>query len=202
MMKILPLPLTIVLCVCLGACSGPQSTKYTAADMDLAVDDIRESLASSGFLAGRDAASPSAVLMPTRMQNLSNERISRVDQWAAVSRVFLDQSVIDLLRSKNISVVLPTAGQRIANAYTQTGFDRGDQSWYVDAEPAAKPTHAVDAVFSSITRAADEDGDEDLADIRKDLYRMDFTIADVASREIVWAGSFELARVARGTLAN
>ncbi len=192
-------------CIALTGC-GPtraRTSTYTAADMDIAVVEIRDKLASSPFMSTRSSDSPSLVFQPNRMENLSNERISRVDQWAVVSRVLLDPSMLEMLGSKNITVTLPPVGERITNSYLSAGTD-ADSGANLTFAPQSNllPTHMVDARFSSITRASSEDEDGGLADVRKDLFLMDFTIFMVRTREIVWAGSVEFARVAEGLLAN
>lgn len=190
----------ITLAAFLSGCNAPMTSAYTAADMEIAVDDVRDQLASSRFISSRDADSEPLVLVPTKMSNESNERLSRVDQWMAMSRVFLNPAVLELLRSKNISVVLPPDGERIKNAYTEEGSGAGFQ--YIDITSRSAPTHVINATFSSITRAADDDGMNDISDTRKDLFLIDYTIVDLSTRGIVWAGSNEFSRTAHGVLAN
>jgi len=91
-----------------GACSsGPRSTRFTAADLVLTTDELREALASSSFLASRDGDSPRAVLMPLEFENGSNERVSRVDQWAMMTRVLHAPGMIELLADHNVAVRMP-----------------------------------------------------------------------------------------------
>lgn len=194
--------LVFTIAVHAGCGSQVRSSAYTAADMEMSVIEVRDQLASSRFLSARDADSTPMVLMPTRMANYSNERFSRVDQWAAISRVFLEPDVLELLRSKNISVVLPMDGQRVTHSYSVREGESGAGLDYMSAEVSAAPSHFINARFSSITRASEEDSGDGLADVRKDLFLMEYTIVDARSRETVWAGSTEFARVAHGLLAN
>lgn len=186
----------------LGCGSQVRSSSYTAADMEMSVLEVRDQLASSRFLSVRTADSTPMILMPTRMSNFSNERISRVDQWAVISRVFLEPNVLELLRSKNISVLLPPEGERITSSYSAGQGSSNTEIDYLSGSTVATPSHYINARFSSITRATSDDSGEGIADLRKDLFMMEYTIVDARSRETVWAGSTEIARVAHGLLAN
>lgn len=189
-----------------GCSSGPQSTAYTATDMDIVVNDMREQLSASAFLTGRDQRSEQIVLVPLKMENFSNDRLSRVDQWTAISRVFFEPTLVSLLQSNNIVLVLPADGQRVVGMIRGGGGQESDSDlnsdpYQLSESSALTPTHAVNARFESITRAASQKNGE-LSNIRKDLFIVSYTIVDLQTRETVWAGSNEFTRLARGVLAN
>lgn len=187
----------ILACFVLGpvACeSVPRTTRYQAADIDLSVESIQQQLVEHPFIQSRDESSPPIRLMPFELENQSNERLSRVDQWAAVSRVFLNPDVLELLGEKNIHVVMPPDA---THRLEQFGVD-GLRDRTVDRELA---THAIRAVFMSSTRVAG-DGSGDVADARRDDFLIDYSISEVDSGRMVWSGAVEIARYAHGVLAD
>jgi len=190
--------LAAALAFSLGACAGGparRTTTYTAADLIEASHKMAASLAASDLLADRTADSPPMRLGLGDLENRSNERLSDMDRRATVARVLISPPMLELLASKNASVVLPPAR---AEELQRFGVS--------DAQAAAsyeEPTHLVDATFRSLTRTATLAPKRDKpADARKDYFLVDFVIAEADTRRAVWADTFEFARIAKGTLAD
>lgn len=181
-----------------GACSAggggsAASTRHTATDLRVAADEVVEALVSGAFLAGRDAASEPAVLMPGRVENRSSDRISRADQWAILSRVLFSEGVLETLRSKNVSVVRPDF------AAWNLGVSEGGFAGGAGVDEVGV-THTMRATLSSIARAASASGGP--ADDRKDVFAVDYELVELSSRRVVWTARGEFARAARGLLID
>ncbi|MBL8746422.1 MAG: hypothetical protein JNK58_08715 [Phycisphaerae bacterium] len=191
--------MTAVLCVVLAAgnlvcCSGskPRSSALRAADMEVSCDEIRQQFASSGLIAGRTPDSPEIVLVPGAMENRSYERLSKLDRYGATVRLLNDPAMRELFAHANIRVVEPATD---AGVYRALGLS---------PDPPARglsPTHILQASFSSAQRQAAGTA-RATSDLRKDLFLIQFDVVDLKSRERVWSGSSEFARVAYGELID
>ena len=180
----------------LPACATPaeqRSTLLRASDLQLSTSAMVRDLSQSPLLAGRGPdAQPSIILRPQPMENRSDTRLSAGDQWAAWALVLTSPGMLDLLRSRNVLVQMPPLETaRIARAGLTIN------------EPAATiaPTHLFRATVRSLARAASDSG-RGPATARRDLYLFEFTIVDAATRQIVWAGTSEVARLAHGSLVD
>lgn len=186
------------LALALGACaSGPpaRTTMYSAADLIEASDKMAASLAASELLAVRTPDSPPMRLGLGELLNRSNERLSDMDRHATVARVLISPAMLELLASKNASVVLPPARTEELERFGVSGAEAA-----ASYEP---PTHLVHATFRSMTRTATlARGRDKPADARKDYFLVDFVIGEADSGKAVWADTFEFARLAGGTLAD
>lgn len=189
--------ITLALCagigLALGACASGsgQTTYYSAADMQEAADAVRQQLASSDWLAERDETAPRIVLQPTNLRNRSSERITSTDRWAAVTRLLYEPSLQRLLRERNVAVLLPESAPLEAERFASEEAPAGK---------ALEPTHALNAVFQSVRRAGSKG--EGPADTRKDVFRVEYTIVNLETRETVWEGESLFARTAHGLLVD
>ncbi len=180
-----------------GGCAAPAAERTTAlrgTDLVLATDTVAQALGASDFLQGRGPQSPPIVLRPDPMENLSDTRLTPGDAWAAMARVLFASGMIELCRGRGVVVQMPPlATEGLARAGITIN------------EPAAElaPTHVLRARLRSLTRAGSAAGRlaAESAE-RKDTYLFEYTIVDLATRGVVWAGSAELARVARGSVVD
>jgi hypothetical protein len=172
--------------------TAQRTTLYTAEDVEVGIGTLVEELRDSPWLAQRSRTSPELRLMLGTMENRSNSRLSRLDQNAMVMRVMLTPVISNVLAEKNVRIFMPPAD---AKALEPFGITPREQ-WV-----SANPTHAVNAIFNSASRAGSLDASRP-ADQRKDLYLITMMIADVNSREQVWVGTAEFARTAKGTLVD
>ncbi len=179
----------------LVSCAPPaaKTTQVQPSDMQLNTPQIVEQLAGSDFIRNRPVDAPPIVLRPDPMENLSDNRVSTGDQWVAISKVLFDQRMIELLRSKNITVQMPPLRSA---SIARAGLT-------VNEPPAqTKPTHVFRARLMSLTRAG---GGETVASDktqRKDVFTFEYTIVDLRTREIAWSGQSEFARLAHGSLID
>lgn len=179
---------------CLPGCSSPQrTTLLRASDIEVNTQQMVDGLASSPFLSARTADSPKAVLRPERLVNLSDNRLSQGDQWAAMSKVLLSPNMLELLRSKNIVVQMPALK---SDAIARAGLTIN--------EPAAEiaPTHIFSGRLRSLTRAGggDDAGSDRVQ--RRDTFMFEYSIYEIRSREIMWSGQSEFSRLAHGSLID
>lgn len=186
-------------------CAAPQArtTQLRAADIELSATEMAQELADSEFLRGRTAESAVAVLQPRPMENLSDNRLSRGDQWAAMSMILMNPSVFEMLRAKNVQVLVPVESRFDA---ARAGFATNQPSVLAAAGGGStgEPTHIFQPVLRSISRGGGGDAraGRGAADTRKDLFLMEYTITELASRRVVWAGQMTFARVAHGRLLD
>ncbi len=179
-----------------GCASRPElrTTLFRAADIEAASGEAVQSLAMSSFMMARTKDSPEAVLQPQTMVNLSDNRLSPGDQWAAMSKVVLSPNMLGLLESKNVTLQMP--------AFESTRLARAGVSV---SEPKAQvvPTHLFTATLRSLSRAtaggARQGGS---GQERKDVFLVEYTIVEVESRRVEWSGESTIARVAHGSLID
>lgn len=175
-----------------------RTTLLRASDIESFSADAVQQLASSPFIAARGPDATRIVLQPQPMRNLSDNRLSQGDQWAAMSKVLFSNPMLALLASKNIDLQMPAIETtRLARA----GLTR--------AEPPATipPTHAFTATLRSIARADDAKARDPgatgaRAGGRKDTFLVEYAIIDLASRRVEWTGQSTLARIAHGSLID
>jgi len=175
-----------------------RTTLLRASDIETFSADAVQQLASSPFIASRGPDAPRLILQPQPMRNLSDNRLSQGDQWAAMSKVLFSNQMLALLASNNIDLQMPAIETtRLARA----GLTR--------AEPPATvpPTHAFTATLRSIARAEDAKARDPgatgaRAGGRKDTFLVEYAIIDLASRRVEWTGQSTLARIAHGSLID
>jgi len=191
--------------IALPSCAQPRTrstTVLTAADMEISANEVRQDLASSDFLAGRTPDSPPIILQPDRLQNYSNERLSYADKLAAVTRLLYDRAMQELFQQRNVAVLLPLKDRwRAARIAPDVDVDPFEAYGMDHPGSGLTPTHALHARFDSITRTgAERQGDA--ADVRSDLFVVEYSIVDLATRRTVWTASSLIKRVAHGSLVD
>ena len=175
-----------ILCLALlaGCRSAPRSSQMTVDDYRSIAADIAENLRAdlaTGFLASRTADSPRMVVAFQQVLNYTTDNMSTGAKW------YLMKSVVDslpksFLHEKNIVFVM-SAEQlreaiRIGTVEPDTGTER-------------QPTHTLTAKFRSASRMAGKAG-------RTDNYLCNYEITDLVTGEVVYTGSAEFTRWARG----
>jgi hypothetical protein len=188
-----------------GCASGPRSTRVQPADVDRGLPAIKQSLAESSFITRRDGSSSQAILVALRPSNLSNERLSESDQRVPVSRVLLDPGILDLLRASNVRVsATPAERDRLVYWTTQSAGD-STGGWEDRALPPVRPedwpTHGLKTEYRSRTRIASLSGNSP-ADARRDFFNVAYSIIDLKTGSVEWAGEFDVSRVGFGLLAD
>ena len=183
---------------------GGETTRLTGSDVLEAADELRDQLATSEWLASRTTGEHLPVwLQPTELENRSSERLTRGQRLALVTRVLYEPGVLELLRERDIAVLMPptdeSALRPLLPPQDQARYDRLTARGQVYRP--TEPTHLPSGRISSISRAAAVRGFGP-ADERKDVYLVDLTVSDAETREVVWTGSYTIARVASGLLID
>lgn len=176
----------------LAACSTPpQSTRLTAKDFDVTVQQVTASLSRSDFLADRRPDSPPIRIVTRRVENLTSDVLTQGEMWMAVVRVQAALPVQALAQERNVVFQMPPEEiQRLR----RDGFES-------PLGPENMPTHELKAVFRSSTRSGLEKDDKH-TDVRKEYYFLEYQVLDLSTREVVWNDAFEFAREARGLMVN
>lgn len=177
-----------------GAALRERSTRPTASDLIGASTEVLAQMRESEWFKARGPDSPPVLLVPEEMENISNERLGRIDRWAAVARLVFAPEMLDLLKQKNIEVLLPRDEMLLL---TRAG---AAPPLAAELEPGEAPTHLLTGQIRSITRTASQSGGP--ADQRQDLISTQFAIVEFSSRRIEWTGTWEFKRAARGVLAD
>lgn len=178
--------------VFVGCAPAERTTRMTAADLIESTELMAQSLRKSNWLAERDAASPTAVVVINRVQNLSSDVIPLSEQWMVVARVRNQLPLVELAQQKNVRFVITPERQRMLS---DMGFDAEMGDTTLEA------THVMTATFLSAARAS-RDLAKGLTDRRTDLYYLEYAITGVDSREVVWTDRFEFQRQAKGLLID
>ncbi len=177
-----------------GGCAAnkPQTSRYKASDIDFTSVEIVQKWAESDFMKNRTPDSPRIRLMPSEMENRSSDRLSRVDQRAAVAKVVNDPGIQQLLRDKAIDVLW---------SMEEVALLKRHGIAVPALEPGDQPTHVFRAEFASIPRAAAaKEGEK--ANERIDRFFVTYSIVEIPSRRIDWSDTIEFARAAHGVLAD
>ncbi len=182
---------TLLAAVC-GCASTPQTTRLRASDFDVTVNEVAARLAGSDFLARRRPDSPQIRMVARGVENLTSDVLSLSEMWTAVARVQSAFPLRELADARNIVFQMPVHQVR---ALREAGFD-------VPLTAENRPTHELFAVFRSATRSGVSAAGGGYTDLRKDYYFLEYRIVDLATRELVWSGSFEFARQASGLAIN
>ncbi len=186
----------------LAACA-PTAGTTRLGGADIAIDGprLRQTLADAPYFADRPvrprtpapAQPPAAddmVIVARELENRGNDRLSASDRWAPVALLINDSGVRAFLNDRGVRVMLPP--EEIAQVRA-LGID-------VPEAPTMIPTHTLTGVVRTITRQAALVSS--VADARKDVTLVEWTLTDVRTREVVWSGRTEFARLARGVVAD
>lgn len=177
-----------------GCAASPRvaSTRLQGTDLREASARVAESLGGWAELASRGAAAPEWRWRLTRAENLSTDRLSEVDRWMIVSRVFFEPGMIAMLRERNTALYMPEQdAQAIRSLIGDLPAQTADESH----------THVVRAEVRTMTRGAARAAGE-LADLRTETYLILFSVTELSSGRVAWADTFEIKRAAFGTLVN
>jgi hypothetical protein len=194
--------LALVAGALLTACAPTASTTRLGG-ADIAIDGprLRQTLADAPYFADRPvrprtpapAQPPAAddmVIVARELENRGNDRLIASDRWAPVALLINDSGVRAFLNDRGVRVMLPP--EEIAQVRA-LGID-------VPEAPTMSPTHTLTGVVRTITRQAALVSS--VADARKDVTLVEWTLTDVRTREVVWSGRTEFARLARGVVAD
>ncbi len=178
----------VVIAVVVGATSGlvgcaapaPRSTSLTSDDLVVTASELAAKLASSDWLRQRSDQSPRAVVVVSRVENLSNDLLSQGEQWYLITRVRDSLPIADLRRSKALAFVIPSDRAAV-------GSVANNPAGYTGRSDA---THEMTATFRSARRSAGLHATEG--------YDCEFRITDISTGEIVFTDSVMFKRVAMG----
>ncbi len=162
------------------AAPAPRSTSLTSDDLVVTASELAAKLTSSDWLRQRSEDSPRAVVVVSRVQNLSNDLLSQGEQWYVITRVRDSLPIADLRRSKALAFVIPS--DRVA-----VGTLSNNPQGYTGRSDA---THEMTATFRSARRAAGLHATEG--------YDCEFRITALDTGEVVFADSVAFKRVAVG----
>lgn len=180
----------------LQGCASPawaQTTRLTGDDLRESSAGVSESLSQSDLLAGRDSASPVMRWRLTRAENISNDRLSEVDRWMIVSRVFFAPGVLSMLRDRNVELYMPEVDVQTLRTYGEPVA--------AGTQPVAH-SHVVRAEVRNLSRRAAPGGGESVSDLSTDTYTILYTIVELPGGRTAWSGQFEIKRVALGKIVD
>jgi hypothetical protein len=178
-----PRALACLALVLLASCASQpvRSTRLTDADLDEMSGELASKLRTSDWLATRAADSPRAVITWDKVENLTNDLLSRGEQWAMMTKVRDGAGLVQLSRDKNLAVVLPAQ-------FLEEGRERG--AFEPEFAVYRAPTHRLDATLRSATRADGRD--------RTDLYLCDVRVTDLATGAVEFTDTVTIKRAAVG----
>jgi len=165
-------------------CAAPaRTTRLTTDDLEQISAEIAQQFAASELFTRRTRNSPMWVIAIRKVENLTSDIMTQAEKWYVMER-FRASAPIEALRAqKNIRFVLPAAKRRAVREHFKVqeetpGF--GNQR---------APTHVMEGVFRSVTRATSRG--------RTELYYFEATLVDLSTGEPIWSGRFEYKRAAR-----
>ncbi|MEZ6243532.1 MAG: hypothetical protein R3B57_10875 [Phycisphaerales bacterium] len=185
-----------------GCAQSPRrgaTTRFTISDIEYTSAELSAQLAAAPFLQGRAPDSPEIRLMPGEFRNVSNERIGEADRWAMISMILYDPGIFELLRSKNVSIVMPEQRKRLFERFAIAQEIPGQTPPTIVFGENSIATHAINTTFLSATREATDTAG---TDERKDLFLIQTEIIDLGTGAAIWSGQTRFARVARGVILN
>jgi len=136
------------------------------------------------------------VIRPEAADNLSSDRLSKVDCWGITTRILYQGNVVEELRARNVLIV---AEREVVRGYLERYDMTGGRAVEAERQGLAA-THVLRSQVRSLTRAGSEG--RGIADTRADTYVIDYTLQEVANGKIVWNTSTTLRRVGLGRLAD
>lgn len=177
----------LALALTLASCATPgESTRLRASDFEVTVQQMVQSLGRSNFLAERTPDSPPAYIVINRVENLTTDLIPEAEQWMLMARVQGSMPLRELGRRKNIHFLIPPERQPLLR-------DAGYKEPLLSGPEA---THTLAAVFRAAPRTVA--ADNRYVGRRQDYYFLQYSLAAIRSREIVWTDQFEFKREAKG----
>lgn len=183
----------VLLCLVLSGCQSapPRTTDFTQDDLDVTINAMAASLAASDFLSERTPDSPQIVLVTNQVRNLTDNLMTTAERWMMIARVQSTLPIRTMADQKNIVFVMPP--ERLADL-RRSGFDQ-------ELPPGLEPTHVMTATFMSSRQAARQRGDE-ITSLRTNFYYLEYSIAAINSREVLWTDAFAFGREARGNIID
>ena len=183
----------VLLGLSLGACSSAgASTALTADDFYVTTNEMVAKLASSEFLAARDATSEPVVIVINKVENLTSDIIPVPEQWALMWRVQSAMPLMALRKTKNVSFMIPPERMKMVAQKRAQGGEA--------PLPTVSPTHEMAATFRSTTRRNMKAGQP--ANQRMEWYGLEYRIESLNTRELVWLELFQFKRLANGTIID
>lgn len=179
----------IAACVmmCLASCAAKptgQSTRLTIDDIEAMTAEMAQSMLSSDALTKRGPGSEPWVVSIDKVLNLSDEVMTKNEQWSIMAQVRGAAPIKALWDEKAVRFVIPPERvMELRNSEYGPDFTEGF------AEDR-RVTHTMTATFRSVTRAQ--------AKQRSDLYYCEFDLLEFATGEPVWSDKFEFKRQAKG----
>lgn len=170
---------------CASAPRAGESTRLLTQDFRAVVTEMSQKLASSDWLRDRTRDSSPIIITVRSIENLSSDLISEGERWYQMERVCDALSESAALRERAITMVVPVERRRrMAEEGAASGMRAG----------SARATHEMTAQILSTRRRS--------GDMREEFYFWRYTVNEIASGEVVWSGSFEMERAARGDSWN
>lgn len=187
-------PLTMIVIALMGPAmltqcqAEPRSSRLQIDDFNVVTEKMIQSLASSEFLADRDADSPPAYVTINNVENLTHDVISQAEQWMLIAKLRAAMPLQHLRQNKNVTFQIAPEQHTMLR---QAGFEG-------DLGSAPKTTHVLKAVFMSSPRFVTDEDQQDQVTRRQDFYYLEYFLVNVQTRETVWNDTFEFKREAVG----
>lgn len=177
----------LLLLAMVNCTSAPQTTRLQASDFDETITAMVQSISSSAFLKERSPQSPPAWVTINKVQNLTTDVIPPSEQWMLVARV---QSALPLAHFREAYNVRFQITPERHEMLRREGFT-GELS------AAPTTTHTLSATFMDASRAGRQLA-TGLVSSRRNFYYLEYSLFDLASKEVVWTDRFEISREATG----
>jgi len=175
--------LVIVMSLLAVGCKTPRSTRTTPDDLLEMSEAMTQSLLASDAIRRRTPDSPPWVITIRKVQNLSNDVLTDAERWYVMAHLRSSLPINTMSRRKNINFVIPAERAELVRQFDDIQLDG---AFAADR----RPTHVLDAVFRSATRASAID--------RTDYYYVEFELLPLDDPVPVWTDRFEYKRVGRG----
>ncbi len=159
------------------------STALTTDDLQSTSAELAEKLKSSEWLRNRTNDSTPVVIAVASVQNLSNDLISKGEQWYLITRVRDSLPISALRTDRNISFVIPA--EQLQNVDPSATESRA-----LVTPGGRRPTHEMTATFRSSRRAAGLN--------RTEGYDCEFRITDLTSGELAFVDTVGFKRTGYG----
>lgn len=161
--------------------ASPRTTRLTTRDLDEMATIVALNLRNSDWMTTRNEQSEPVVIAMEKVENLTDDIIPRGEQWAIMTKVRANASMVRVGREKAITFVMSKdAVLGAAERGTMEGAE----------ENRRNPTHEMSATMRNATRS--------VKDARTDVYLCEFRITALATGELKWLDTFEVKRQAFG----